>query len=66
VEYRDGKPGRGYAKVIDDYSAKSLKIIFDVHIDKEAKITTDGWKGYAPLKNLIRILNKNYSIRTEF
>jgi hypothetical protein len=50
LEYRNGKPGRGYAKVIDDYSAKSLKPIFDLHIDKEAKITTDGWKGYAPLK----------------
>jgi hypothetical protein len=43
LEYRSGKPGRGYAKVINDYSAKSLKTIFDIHIDKEAKITTDGW-----------------------
>jgi len=50
LEYRDGKPGRGYAKVIDDYSAKSLKTIFDVHIDKKAKITTDGWTRYSPLK----------------
>ena len=50
LEYRNGKPGRGYARVIDDYSAKSLKTIFDVHIDKQAKITTDGWTGYAPLK----------------
>ena len=50
LEYRNGKPGRGYAKVIEDYSAKSLKTIFDVHIDHEAKITTDGWTGYTPLK----------------
>jgi hypothetical protein len=50
LEYRHRQPGRGYAKVIDDYSAKSLKTIFDLHIDKEAKITTDGWTGYAPLK----------------
>jgi hypothetical protein len=50
LEYRNGKPGRGYAKVIDHYSAKSLKTIFDLHIDKEAKITTDGWTGYTPLK----------------
>src|SRR5690606_18211710 len=27
-EYRDGKSGRGYAKVIEDYSAKSLAPIF--------------------------------------
>jgi hypothetical protein len=50
LEYRNGKPGRGYAKVIDDYSAKSLKTIFDRHIDKEVKITTNGWTGYTPLK----------------
>ena len=50
LEYRDGKPGRGYAKVIDDYSSKSLKTIFNVHIDKEAKITADGWTGYTSLK----------------
>ena len=50
LEYRDGKPGRGYAKVIEDYSAKSLKPIFDVHISKNTKITTDGWTGYSPLK----------------
>lgn len=50
MEYSNGKPGRGYAKVIEDYSAKSLKTIFDVHLDQEAKITTDGWIGYTPLK----------------
>jgi hypothetical protein len=49
LEYRNGKPGRGYAKVIDDYSSNSLKPIFDVHINKEAHITTDGWSGYKPL-----------------
>ncbi len=50
LEYRDGKPGRGYAKIIDDCSAKSLRTIFDVHINREVKITTDGWSGYKPLK----------------
>ena len=34
LEYRDGKPGRDYAKVIEDYSFKSLRTIFDLHIDK--------------------------------
>lgn len=46
MEYRDGKPRRGYAKVIEDYNSNSLKEIFDIHINKEAKITTDGWSGY--------------------
>lgn len=49
LEYRDGKPGRGYARVIEDYSSNSLKPIFDIHIDKQAQITTDRWSGYKPL-----------------
>lgn len=49
LEYRDGKPGRGYAKIIEDYSAKSLGNIFETHISPIAKITTDGWSGYKPL-----------------
>ncbi len=28
IENRDGKPDRGYAKVIEDYSCKSLSPIF--------------------------------------
>ena len=51
LEYRAGKAGRGYAKVIQDYSSKSLEKIFNVHISKDAKITTDGWSGYKPIKN---------------
>lgn len=50
LEYRNGKPGRGYAKKIKDYSAKSLKSIFETHVSEDAKIVTDGWKGYVPLK----------------
>ena len=49
LEYRKGKPGRGYAQIIEDYSAKSLGNIFKIHIDPDAKITTDGWSGYKPL-----------------
>ena len=50
LEYREGKAGRGYAKVIENYSSKSLGEIFDTHINKNAKITTDGWSGYKPLR----------------
>ena len=38
-----------YALKIDNYSAKKLETIFDKHIDTNAKITTDKWKGYHPL-----------------
>ena len=50
IEYRNGQAGRGYAKVIKDYSAKSLRPIFEKHISKEACIVTDEWSGYKPLK----------------
>ena len=46
LEYRRGKTERGYAKIIDDYSSKSLEKIFHTHISKDAKITTDIWSGY--------------------
>ena len=46
LEYRRGKTERGYAKIIDDYSSKSLEKIFHKHISKDAKITTDVWSGY--------------------
>ncbi|UAM96692.1 IS1595 family transposase [Polaribacter litorisediminis] len=50
VELTDkGKIKRMYALKIDNYSAKELKTIFDKHIDKNAKITTDKWRGYRPL-----------------
>ena len=42
--------GRAYAKTIDDASAKSLKSIFDSHIGVGAKVKSDKWRGYLPLK----------------
>jgi transposase-like protein len=44
-----GKVKRFYAMQIQDFSSKSLRPIFDKHIDKEAKVTTDEWKGYRPI-----------------
>ena len=49
-EERDGKSGRGYAKVIEDYSSQSLKSLFDSHIKEDAHVVADGWSGYKPLK----------------
>lgn len=45
----DGKVKRFYTLKIKDFSAKSLGRIFDKHISKEAKITTDNRKGYKPI-----------------
>ncbi|BAX79328.1 DDE transposase [Labilibaculum antarcticum] len=38
-----------YAQKIDNYSSKELEKIFTKHIDKQARVTTDLWKGYRPL-----------------
>jgi len=45
----DGKVKRFYTFQIPDYSAKSLRKMFEKHIDKTAKVTTDKWKGYNPI-----------------
>jgi transposase-like protein len=44
-----GKVKRFYIFQIPNYSAKSLRKMFEKHIDKKAKITTDKWKGYNPI-----------------
>lgn len=41
---------RVYIKAVDDYSSKSIREIFDAHISDRAQVTTDGWRGYSPLK----------------
>jgi len=42
---------RAYFKRIEDYSSTELNKIFESHISKEAKVNTDKWTGYNPLKN---------------
>lgn len=49
VEKDDSGIKRVYFKVIKDYSSSSLRSIFDAHIAKEAKVSTDKWSGYRPL-----------------
>ena len=62
IEERDGKAGRGYAKIIDDYGAESLKPLFDSHIKENASVLADKWTGYIPLKeeypNLKKVLSE--------
>jgi transposase-like protein len=60
----EGKVKRFYTFKIEDYSAKSLRRIFDKHISKQAIITTDKWKGYNPIAkeyNITQILSNNGS-----
>jgi len=45
----EGKIKRMYALKIDNFSAKELAKIFDKHINDNAAITTDLWRGYRPL-----------------
>lgn len=56
-----GKVKRFYAEKIKDFSAKSLRGIFDKHIDKSANVITDQWKGYRPIKdfNITQIPSNN-------
>lgn len=59
VELTDeGKIKRGYGKIIEDYSAESIKPIFEEHIDKEAKVKTDKWSAY-------KRIAKEYNITQE-
>ena len=46
---KDGKVKRMYAMRIEDFSARSLQYIFVNNISREAKVTTDKWKGYRPI-----------------
>jgi len=43
---------------IDDYTSKSLEVVFDKHIDKLANIETDKWKGCRPLQYRYKINQK--------
>lgn len=49
------KVKRVYVKSIDDYSVKSLTPIFEEHISTSARIVTDKWRGYSPLKKVYNI-----------
>jgi len=58
---------RVYFKNIEDYSSTSLEAIFEAHISTKAKITTDKWTGYKPLKIMYDITqeksNKSHTLK---
>lgn len=51
----DGKVRRMYAMKIEDFSAQSLQYIFINHISRDAKVTTDKWRGYRPIAKVYDI-----------
>jgi hypothetical protein len=61
IERIKGGIGRAYASVIEDYSADSFIPFFLVHIDETAKVRTDKWRGYLPLKNSYPLLEQEGS-----
>lgn len=56
-----GKTGNAYAQVIQDFSARSLSAIFHDHIEINAKIKTDKWTGYKPIKEVYTGLTQELS-----
>lgn len=50
LEKVDNVVGRAYAQVIESASSDQLSPFFNDYISKEAKIKTDEWRGYLPLK----------------
>lgn len=51
----EGKVMRMYAMRIEDFSARSLQYIFINNISRQAKVTTDKWKGYRPIAKVYDI-----------
>jgi len=58
TEFHCKKCGRAYAQVISDASSTSFKPFFETYISKDAKIITDVFRGYIPLKKITQIWNK--------
>ena len=50
LEIIDGGVGRAYAEVIEHSSAKELGAFLRKYVSKDAKIISDEWHGYSPLK----------------
>ena len=58
IEKRKKGVSRLYARVIPKASAEHLGSFMRDHIDSDAKVTTDQWTGYAPLKKEFKNLGR--------
>lgn len=61
IEKNRNGVSRLYARVIEKANAKNLGAFMRDHIDPEAKVTTDKWAGYSPLKEEFQNLEQIYS-----
>ena len=52
VEIHDKAPGRLRLEVIDDYSAKTLGAFVQANLVPGSTVISDGWSGYAKLKDV--------------
>jgi len=50
LEILDDGVGRAYARIIENASSKEFRPFFEDYISNEARIVTDEWRGYLPLK----------------
>ena len=50
LEILDSGVGRAYAEIIENASAKELRSFLNKYVSKEAKVISDEWRGYTPLK----------------
>lgn len=68
VVEKDARGGikRAYGVKIADFSTLELRKIFDQHIDVEAKVETDLWRSYQPLKGSWNITQSKSSPTENF
>ena len=50
MEILDSGVGRAYAEIIENPSAKELRSFLSKYVSKGAKVISDEWRGYTPLK----------------
>lgn len=62
----EGKVRRMYAMKIEDYSSQELRKIFEKHINKEAQVLTDKWRGYRPIMDDYAITQINSDFGMNF
>lgn len=58
LEILNAGVGRAYAEVIEHASAKELGAFIIKYVSKDAKIITDEWRGYSPLKKVFKKLEQ--------
>lgn len=61
IEMKNKGIARCYALKISNGGTRQLKPFFEKHISKEAKVRTDKWRGYGPLKKEYKELHQQGS-----